>query len=277
MGGIGNQLFQYSFGCMIAEKYGGNVCLDLRGLPSRGQQKDSSILDLKIDYLSTKNGNKALNYFWKIWILRSLRSSPSPLSDCLLQVSRQKPLSTSRNKDFSVADFFIDKSAIEHFQGQLPLSLSYVASQGLQTEYTAVAEENTVTIHHRLGDSVRLKESRGQLGSEYFKYAMFQISESTGSVGKIHVYSDEPKLSKRLLSDWLGKYELSWAPLGFTAAEVLTSMARAKHLVLSNSTMSWWAGAGGIHETVVAPTAWDVAGSNHLNLENWKLSEPDWT
>lgn len=277
MGGIGNQLFQHSFGCMVAEKYGGDVALDLRGLPSRGQQKDSSILDLKIKYLSTKTGNKALNYFWKFLILRSLRQSPSPLSDYLLGISRDLGASAGRDKDFSVANYFSNPKAIEYFQGELPLSLSDEPSTSLQSEYAAVSEENTVTIHHRLGDSVRLKESRGLLGSNYFKNAILRISESTGSIGKIRVYSDEPDLSKKLLSGWLGEYELSWAPLEFSAAEVLTSLARAKHLVLSNSTMSWWAAAGGIHETVVAPTAWDVSGSNHLNLGHWKLSDPDWT
>lgn len=276
MGGIGNQLFQYSFGCMIANKYGCDVSLDLRGLPTRGQQKGSSILELQIKYRSAKKGNRAVNYFWKLLILRSIRSSPTPFSDFFLGVSSDIEFSINKLRDFSVANLFLSTTAIEHFQGELPLSLSAEPSNALNTEYSLVSDGDTVAIHHRLGDSVRLRESRGLLGPEYFRNAISRVKE-TGSVGRIRVYSDEPDYSKKLLSSWLSEYQISWASPGFSAAEVLTAMARARHLVLSNSTMSWWAAAGGIHETVVAPTAWNVSGSNHLNLGHWKLSDPDWT
>lgn len=277
MGGIGNQLFQYSFGCMIAEKYGRSISLDLRGLPSKGQQKNSSILDLKVRYQSKIGGNPLLNYAWKIFILRALRSTPSPFSDFLLRVSKDPETSVAKNLNFSVAEYFADRRAIEYFKGEIPLSLSYEPSKRVQAEFKEVSRESTVAIHHRLGDSVKLRGSRGLLGPNYFKKALHQVSESTDSISKIRVYSDDPDLSKELLKDWLDEYELSWAPESFSAAEVLTSMARARHLVLSNSTMSWWAAAGGLHDTVVAPTAWDVSGSNHLNLGHWKLCDPDWT
>lgn len=276
MGGIGNQLFQYSYGCLMAEKYAGNISLDLRGLPTRGQQKDSSILDLEIEYLAKKTAAKTLTYFWKIWILRSLKSSPSPLSDFFLGVSRDPEVSTNKQRDFSVADFFTDKTAIRHFRGALPLRLSYLPSRSLLSEYAAVSMESTVTIHHRLGDAVKLKKTRGLLGSEYFKKSLMRVSE-VAPVDKIRVYSDQPDLSRVLLGEWLSDYEISWAPLGFSAAEVLTSLARARHLVLSNSTMSWWAAAGGIHKSVVAPSSWTVFGSKDLNLEGWMLCDPNWS
>lgn len=274
MGGIGNQLFQYAYACKVALECGGKVALDKRGLPTRGQQRGSSILDLDIAYTSLKEGNKVANYLWKFLILRSLRTQRSPLSDLLLDVSGNP---FPKNRSFSVANYFATSEAIQYYKGSVPLSLSSTPSSRLLLEYDIVSKTDTVVVHHRLGDSVRLKDTRGQLGCHYFRDSLDQIAGLGKRVKKVRVYSDEVVLSRTLLSSWLPDYDLSWAPVDFSAAEVITALARAENLVLSNSTMSWWAAAAGLHQTVVSPSQWDLTGTNHLNLPNWMHSQPDWT
>ena len=277
MGGIGNQLFQYSHAYSIAQRLDASLYLDLRGVPSRGQQKGSMITDLQIPYAGKVEGNKVLNYLWKIPMLRSLSSSPSPVSDFVLGVNREPFSKISIRRRVSVASFSIESGALGVFPGNLPLELSRGPSEDLLDEYQLAGSEGTVVVHHRLGDSLKLKNSRGQLGEAYFAKAMSKIIESGVEINRVRVYSDDTHLSKVLLSQWLSGFELSWIELDLTAAELLTALARARHLVLSNSTMSWWAGAGGTHETVVAPSEWDKSGSSNLNLTNWLTSEPDWT
>lgn len=275
MGGIGNQLFQFSFACMVAQQYGGRVALDLRGIPSRGQQKQSNIADLDVVFSSVKRGLNPFNYFWKIFILRSLSQNPSRLSDCVLGVKQRNEFALYSEKSHSVADFFEETQALDYFQGILPLQLRQVRDQ-VQDEYERVVAPNTITLHHRLGDSLSLKQSRGQLGRSYFRSAIHSIEQVTAKPPRIYIYTDDTQHSKRIMRDWLSDYELSWGPDDLSAAEVLTSLARARHLVMSNSTMSWWAGAGGSHENVIAPSEWTRQGDKHLCLDGWKRIEPDW-
>lgn len=275
-GGIGNQLFQYSYACKMAETHGGQISLDLRALPSKGQQKGSSITELDIYFQSTRIGTTIFKNFWKFAILQAVRGRPSPFSDILLGVRRDGSPAPKKRKDFSSASYAEDSKAIESFTGTIPLSLNMSPDENLRREYNIVMQPHTVTIHHRLGDSLTLKNTRGQLGQEYFQGAISEIRKKNPDISHVHVYSDDPVHSQNLLRNWLGGLHLTWAPEEFSAAEVISSLARAKYLVLSNSTMSWWAAAAGEHLAVVAPLEWDVSGNNELNIDKWILVGPDW-
>lgn len=260
----------------MAQIYGGQISLDLRALPSRGQQKGSTITELDIDFKSTRLGTTFLNILWKFAILQTVREKPSPLLDVFLNVKRELSGTTEEGESFSSASYFENPTAIDFFTGTVPLSLNKSTDENLRQEYNVVMQPHTVTIHHRLGDSLALKNTRGQLGQEYFQGAIGEIRKKNPDISRVHVYSDDPVHSQNLLRNWIGDLHVTWAPEEFSAAEVISSLARAKYLVLSNSTMSWWAGAAGEHLAVVAPLEWDVSGNNELNLDEWILVGPDW-
>lgn len=260
----------------MAELHGGQISLDLRALPSRGQQKGSSITELQIHFQSTRSGPMIVKNLWKFAILQSIRGKPSPLADIFLRVKRDYSSAPKENKSFSSASYFEDPKAIEFFTGTVPLSLKRRPGARLRQEYNHVSSPHTVTIHHRLGDSLSLKDVRGQLGRKYFQNSIQEVRKRNNQISHVHVYSDDPVLSQEVLGDWLGDYNITWAQEGFSAAEVISSLARATYLVLSNSTMSWWAGAAGEHLAVIAPHQWDRLGQSNLNLESWTLVEPDW-
>lgn len=142
-------------------------------------------------------------------------------------------------------------------------------------DYSIVESKHVLTIHHRLGDTLRLRDTRGLLGPQFFRDAIEKATITAKTIKHIHVHTDSPVLSRKLLEDCLPGISKSYGSIELSAANVLTSLARARHLVLSKSTMSWWAAAGGAHDTVVSPSEWDFSGSNRLNPETWKLSDPD--
>ena len=273
-GGIGNQLFQFAYARKLALELGGFVSLDLRTLPSRGQQAGSSITDLDIEFLGAiSSKSRVKSYIRKPFVLRSFRQQSTPFSDFLLRVDKN-PLSSARRR-IRVANYFQDKSAVEFYSGAKPISLREPKDL-VQREYATVGSPGVVTVHHRLGDTLSLRESRGQLGEKFFQDSIELLRNELGDIRELYVYSDTPELSKELLERWLPDIRKTWAPDGLSAAHVLTALARAKHLILSNSTMSWWAAAAGEHENIITPSKWDRLGNDSLILDNWIKIYPDW-
>ena len=273
-GGIGNQLFQYAFGLKIAEEIGGFVSLDLRGRPTRGQQKGSNITELKIGSKKSYMGQELLNYLVKIPMSRVFRDSPSPVSDFVLGIAH--PDSYSDRRVIKVAQYAQHRTAQNYFDGMVPISLKERPSSRLLEDYSIVESRNVLTIHHRLGDTLRLRDSRGLLGKEFFTSALQRSQQISSSIDHVHVHTDSMSLSEKLLDDWLPATTKSYAPQDLSAAEVLTSLARARNLVLSNSTLSWWAAAAGMHTMVFSPNTWDVRGDTSLILDSWITIDPSW-
>ena len=276
-GGLGNQLFQYAHGCKVAEDTGAELQLDLRGLPSRGQQKGSDIRRLDIPYSNVKSGFTYLNPMWKLFLLKSYRRRPSPVSDYLLGVSTPNRKRGRASSASILADYYHTPDALTHFKGALPLEFAAETPNEVSELENYVSSPNTITVHHRLGDTIGLKQTRGLLGPGYFKDSIRILEANTETSPRVVIFTDDIKNSKSLLGTYLRGIDVSWLPPTLDAAEVLYLMSRASNLVLSNSTLSWWAGAAGTHDAVVAPSAWNRAGDNSLNLDNWLLSNPDWT
>lgn len=275
-GGIGNQLFQYAYGVKVSEGKPERVMVDMRGLPSRGQQKSATIEDLRIPIQTVFRGSPLGNYFWKLFLRKSFSLNKSPLSDRFLGISRGLQGETVQPKSIVIANYFIQTEAVRYIKDYSPLSLDTEPRAEVLEEYVRCASDQAIVIHHRLGDSLKIKNSRGQLGPDYFRAAVKNIRAYAPSAQHIRVHSDDPSLSRKILGSWLEEDSMSWASPDLSAAESLTSLARAKHLILSNSTMSWWAAAAGNHESVVTPSRWSILEDKPLNMPGWTEIEPNW-
>jgi len=131
-----------------------------------------------------------------------------------------------------------------------------------------ISKENSVSIHVRRGDLIRLRAI--VLPLRYYKEAVKIIKKKVKNP-KFYVFSDEPKWCKENL-----KLDV---PLKFIEGhkgwEDLELMRNCKYNILANSALSWWAGY--LNENpkkiVIAPknfTMWKTSKNPGKNLpESW--------
>jgi len=141
----------------------------------------------------------------------------------------------------------------------------------LQSELTS---SESIAVHIRRGDYVtnpRANAKHGVLSPDYYQKA-FQIIASKHKVDAIYLFSDDP--------DWLHTNRILDTSLrqiivkdSVPPHEALWLMASAKHLVMANSSLSWWSGklsiGGGL---IFAPQQW--FHNSRTNLEDLLL--PSW-
>jgi hypothetical protein len=145
-------------------------------------------------------------------------------------------------------------------------------SASLITQATFLESEKAVGIHVRRGDYVG-HPTFGLLSNDYFKNILLSIG---GIDRPIIIFSD----SKVAVSDFLPEHMIhsgQVCPDIFSASEVLYLMSKCTDLILSNSSLSWWAGfiAQAQGSTVVAPSPWfkKEIQSADFHVPSWRLSK----
>lgn len=265
-GGLGNQLFMYSEAYSLARSHGAALVLDVKGLPSRGQQNGSSILALDLPRDVTKPSWGVLNYVYKFFLFRKMRGIEDPITRTLFSSSRQKLISVG---------YFQTISAAEVLSG-MTLSLSAPESTEYREIGAWIEREPHLAIHHRLGDSTSLTKNRGVVGTAFFLEALERVENTMGVRPKVLVFTDDVTQSQKLFGSLLSQYNQKYASDTMAAAEVLLLMSRCKNLAVSNSTLGWWAAVLGNEKLTFSPRGWFREANSDLNLESWTTLDPRW-
>lgn len=140
-----------------------------------------------------------------------------------------------------------------------------------------------LVVNVRRGDYYSVPRIRADFGMDVVGY----VREATDRLlakmtpSGIHVVSDDPAWCARELA-WLSdRAALSIAPASDGPVKNLREVAGARHLVLANSTFSYWAGyIGDVLQPgrdVVAPRFFqksNLGGRSHLLRPNWEIVEP---
>lgn len=112
------------------------------------------------------------------------------------------------------------------------------------------AASGAVVIHYRTYKEERRRRARRTPPSRYFAEAIDRIERDSGPVGEVTLISDDVELARRRLGD-IGRplvcpdHEGAW--------EDLALMVRARGLILTNSSFSWWGGFCSRARCVVYP------------------------
>jgi hypothetical protein len=134
---------------------------------------------------------------------------------------------------------------------------------------------HTVTVHARRGDYIRFAHEFGPLTSEYYKSATNIITENilnpifllisdddsywTTIRNEIPAFQDFPTIviSRNTLTDY----------------ETLALFSQVEHLIIANSTFSWWGAYLANAKTVISPKQWwgpnGVKDWNDIYCDNW--------
>lgn len=138
----------------------------------------------------------------------------------------------------------------------------------------ALAAPNAVALHVRRGDLLKKQNRMFAVQSpQYYERAGRLVAERTGAAD-FYVFTDDPAWARAEVR-LPGRTTIVSGPEGGSAVDDFRLMARARHIVIANSTFSWWAAWLGERpgSCIVAPAVWSSDGGRlpHLLPARWTI------
>jgi hypothetical protein len=282
-GGLGNQLFQYFFGQYLFEVKGINVIYN-GDYSSLFGQNHGNRLD---EYINLNNESSPKKNFLRIGLIRlrillkiasiwprmssSIGSSFSFPSSTYGKENLTEKFSSKYFGYFQTWKFYNYVNGKEIFFSNLRKNFS--------NDYYSMLKEiqsnDSIGIHLRRGDYLKLTDSYGILGREYYKAALDQLNAKKSST--IYVFSDDIETSKKFFIDLEEIYQFRYLE-GLSAIESLLLIGKCTRICISNSTFGYWGALLGEPIEVVAPSKWYRNMSDPIDLipTNWKKINSVW-
>ena len=275
-GGLGNQLFQYSFGVYLKEKYNATIYYDilpLKFIESNLTKREYTLSKIDADLKLTSHKIHFLFY----------TQNNNTLVKIVKKICRKL-----LNFHFISEESFNETSLLDNYTYYLDgywqdtkfatLIVNTInENSNLQMEKDIKLEKIkksgvSVAIHIRRGDYVTntvINNYHGSCDINYFTKAMRLIEEKI-NVDTYFVFSDDIEWAKNNLT--------SNKPLNFMdkndALTDLLLMKNCCHQIISNSTFSFWAAFLNIYSKkyIIAPKKW----TNHIKTKDSNLYNETW-
>ncbi|TFB47793.1 alpha-1,2-fucosyltransferase [Cryobacterium tagatosivorans] len=257
LGGLGNQLFQYSFGKWLELQSGHPTKFDLSAFRSRPDYLGVAALGLSLgetaDWLN-RLPYPGGRYPRTARVLRTL-AGPSTLWREVDLGGLPTPLQLKTPAWYY--GYWQAPSAVAETIGAL-------RSESLPAIMESSAPSTRIAMHVRRGDMVGQQSS---LDARYYRVALDRLIRANAlpSAEGVTVFSDDPAWCRENL-----EIRAQYAPAQ-SAAHDLLSLSRHEFLVLSGSTFSWWAANLQEREapTVIAPAAFTPGAVPPLDMPGW--------
>ena len=265
-GGIGNQLFTYMAGLSLAYQNNLRLVVDTRGI-----DHFESIQEFNLPGKFLKS-----RVYWKI---QSLFNSGNVDYERL----------SSHEKE-NVSDYIRGNCTLQGFF-QTPKYFEVLKNSGVRVdidlnrvhllfpnEFNSLSQDNSTLIHIRGGDFLDHRQSIGILGEIYYEKVFELIKEM--NIGRVHVMTDDIDFAKKILpTEWIPSISFIQKNMDIANFEYLSLFAFPSHIIVSNSTFSWWGAQlakNGSH--VISPETWNRSGVGGalLALKHWETQPSIW-
>jgi hypothetical protein len=292
-GGLGNQLFQLSFGLAVTD---GDLLLDVNlGTPRRNSKGLPDLVDFelpeKVTPLVSKYSRfvsrlvgynlrigvvprkieKRRIYLFVIKMISSVLISLHYKRWLMLYVSQGVGHSTqqiTKMKNKLIVGYFQNSGWLN--QQNVRIAMASLSIKEPSSEYVRLLEkirsEPTTIVHIRLGDYLQ-EPNFGIPNKNYLENAIKLIQKNTGEC-RVWGFSDEPDKARVLLLS-VNEREIFWLPSNLlNTAETFGLMREGNGYVIANSTFSWWAAAlrYNLGSQVVCPEPWFAGMEEPSNL-----------
>ena len=259
-GGLGNQLFQLSAGIYLEEILGRKVIYDVSylttipkaeiGIYNRKFEIDELILDgqtiktrfpLRVDYL-----------------VRFIRRLVNPDSVIIESDPNFDALERVDNKTTAIYGYFQRASTVAD---TWPILQSRIMNS---PKFASLVDSELVAriaLHLRFGDysdDPGTKSAHGLTSTKYFEQSINSIRLNEGADIPILVVTDDPIKAIDFLSGLIDSNDISVIS-NTNPIDDLVELCRSSHVVIANSTFSWWGGwiASKVHKSkVIYPRPW---------------------
>ena len=259
MGGLGNQLFQYTF-YRYLQKLGvkdvtvSKLFYSMEFPSGNGFTKREFWLDkYNTRYVSVEGENTCRYYCTEADYSDEI---PKLYDDVLYEGYWQ--------------DIRYYNEVKAELRSELELKPQYI-DESMKTFVDDMAGCNSVALHIRRSDYLTQtnKEIFEQLTLDYYAQAVSVIAELTEDEPVLYIFSDDKDFISNNMSGFLG-YRTVIMELREPYQDMYL-MSSAKHNILANSTFSWWAAtlnksSGNI---TVAPSAWMKGRNVNLYHKGW--------
>jgi hypothetical protein len=285
-GGLGNQLFQLSFGIAVTR---GDLLLDLKlGNPRCNSMGLPDLLDFTLPENVTPLNSKSSKFMSRL-IGYNLRIGVVPrrieknktfvilinyISGLLISIHYRRwltlyvskgvghssqPFADVKNK--LIIGYFQNSSWLN--QGDVRKSMESITIKNPSFEYLRLLDKikvnPTTIIHVRLGDY--LQEPNFGIPNVNYVESALRLIHKTSEVNMVWGFSDEPEKAIEFLKN-IDVKEIFWVPTNLlNTAETFGLMREGSGYVIANSTFSWWAAALRYNQAsqVVCPEPWFAA------------------
>ena len=257
LGGLGNQLFQYSFGRWLQLQTGLPTQFDLSAFRSRPDYLGLAALGLSLG--ETAKWLNHLPYPGGRYprTARTIRTFAGPRTLWREVDLRALPTPLQLKAPAWYYGYWQAPSVVAETIGALRL-------ESLPALAQAPVPSTRIAMHVRRGDMVAQQSS---LDAGYYRVALDRLIRANDlpSSEEVTVFSDDPAWCKEHL-----EIRAQYAPAQ-SAANDLLSLSRHEFLVLSGSTFSWWAAnlQARVPGTVIAPAAFTPGAVPPLDTPGW--------
>ena len=268
--GLGNNLFTLAAGLEFAKQYS----TDLKVLPtvSKGFRNN-----LELNLLSVAAISDVIDHLGvgQVGVSDSLEVRERVINGAIGIISESCPYCYTIPKIESRNDVYISG----YFQNQDYLGPSLQTLLRTLVKLTDhVRTKNDLSVQIRRGDykSPEIKRRLGLLSPLHFSSWISKFPEST----IVSVHSDDPK--SEIDSFLGGQFPYHFVEPQANILETLRLLSNSTHLIISNSTFAWWAGALGeylgVTQNIISPTRWNrtMECSELLSKSSWIRAQPKW-
>ena len=273
-GGLGNLLFQYAFGQYIGKKHCSEVKYFIGEDPVPGY---SALVKLVGNIpLATDDQLKAVGYkFYNSLHFRLVHK----LLLWFPWLSRRKMVEVGSSFKAEIAPTYTVFDG--YWQSYKYIDKDFAAQINWAKHITDnpyaedIRRENSVFLHIRRGDYLKIKGLYHQCSIDYFKKGAEIISQKVDNP-TFFIFSNDIAWVKSNLN--LEGYKVVFVENTGENSDLkdLYCMANCKHGVIANSTFSWWAGylISSPNKIIIAPKQWYETEA--MNKETTNLIPTDW-
>lgn len=259
-GGLGNQLFIFAAGYTQAQRLGCRLVIDASRYSNPDQPHKYGLGFLE------DLADETLRFPLRRRIPLSIRRRRAVHTQYVFEensVVRYEPSIGAITPGTTLVGYF---QSWHYFDGVADLLYERLSS--------SIGKLAPITLHLRRGDYLNAKNAKvhGIATADYARRAVTLLND-LGVVGSVAVFSDEQDRVARELDGFPANLILP-DQRGMSALASLQQLASGEHMIMSNSSFSWWAAwmmdrrTGGY---IIAPRPWfaDDTAASDLLLPNW--------
>lgn len=271
LGGLGNQLFQYSLGWRLARRAGAELRFDLRDLKHYGRSvRDGTLREYGLDVFGIDVAEPTVADLGQYWLTHSNRHVRYLLASLRSRLPvRAHRVIIDRDGAFRPGVLAIEDDAYldGYWQSEryfvdcadalrAQLEVRAPLNEAAMRRAAEIAACNAVCVHVRRTDFVG-NPLHDVCDVHYFRRAVLYMQERYADA-RFFVFSDDIAWCRDHLDLGVPLVFVEEASAGWKASGHLKLMTSCRHFVISNSSFGWWAAwlAPYAGKSIVAPRIW---------------------
>lgn len=268
IGGLGNQMFQYSLGRTMSLKWHSDLYLDVTSLVNPLPNNTPRSYELDKFHIKANIASSDLLKWVSFSRIDTVRFGIRSLfsGETVFKYIKEKTHDFDR-EILSLPDnvylngYWQSEKYFNRIPDIIRKDLSFVNPPSAinQEVLEEIVECNSVSVHIRRGDYVsnpKTRDTHGVIGSEYYGKALNLIDKKVKEP-EVFVFSDDIQWARENLKTELPLHFIDHNGMekGF---EDLRLMSHCKHHIIANSSFSWWGAWLGKRDgqVVVSPARW---------------------